>query len=156
MSTLKAGLMGLMLAIAAVSAVPWVIAHEGATRVTKERMDLMKGMADSMKIMGAMFKGEAVFDPAVIAEQAGFLAEHASQIPTTTPEGSYQHPSEALPVIWQAWDDYVADANALKDESTKLEAIANNGADQTSARDQFAKLSKTCGACHDRFRKPKG
>lgn len=131
------------------------LAHDGAKGVTKERMDLMKDMADSMKTMGAMFKGETAFDPAVVADRAGYLAEHAPMIPDMTPEGSNDHPSEALPVIWEAWDDYVAEAKALADEGTKLVEAANNGADQAAVREQFVKLGKTCGTCHDRFRKPK-
>lgn len=145
----------LTLAFSVAAATPWVFAHSGASGVTKERMDVMKGMADAMKIMGAMFKGETTFDPTVVAEKAGFLARHAATIPEMTPEGSNDHPSEALPVIWEAWDDYVADARALEEESARLIEIARNGADQTAAREQYVKLGKTCGTCHDRFRKPK-
>ncbi len=145
--------MALALTIEATSS--WVWAHSGATGITKERMDLMKGMASSMKVMGAMFKGETAFDPAVVAEKAGLLAEHATKIPEMTPEGSNDHPSEALPVIWQAGDDYVADAETMADEGRKLVEIATNGAEQAVAREQYVKLGKTCGTCHDRFRKPK-
>lgn len=143
----------LALAIAGVSSLGF--AHGGAKGVVKERMDLMKDMADSMKVMGAMFKGETAFDPAVVAEKASFLADHAPMIAKMTPEGSNDHPSEALPIIWQAWDDYVADADALAEEGAKLVEIANNGADQAAVRAQYVKLGKTCGTCHDRFRKPK-
>lgn len=148
-------LTGLLLVSLASGTASLVSAHSGATGITKERMDLMKGMADSMKTMGAMFKGEVMFDSAVVAEKAGFLAEHAPMIPEMTPEGSNDHPSEALPVIWEAWDDYVADAKAMAEEGQKLAEIANNGADQAAAREQYVKLGKTCGTCHDRFRKPK-
>lgn len=148
-------LAGLAVALAICGASSWGFAHTGATGMVKERMDLMKGMADSMKVMGAMFKGETAFDPAVVVEKAGFLAEHAPMILDMTPEGSGDHPSEALPVIWQAWDDYVADADALAEEGSKLVEIAIDGADQAAMREQYVKLGKTCGTCHDRFRKPK-
>ena len=151
----KVALVGLALALAASTISSLVFAHSGATGVMKERMDLMKGMADSMKIMGAMFKGETAFDPAVVMENAGFLVEHAPMIPEMTPEGSNDHPSEALPVIWQAWYDYVADSDALAEEGAKLVDLVKNGADQAAAREQYVKLGKTCGTCHDRFRKPK-
>jgi cytochrome c556 len=151
----KPALTGIAVAVAIGGASSLCLAHSGASGVVKERMDLMKDMADSMKAMGAMFKGETAFDPAMVAKQAGFLADHAPMIPDMTPEGSNDHPSEALPAIWQAWDDYVTDSEALAAESAKLVDIVNNGADQAAARDQFLKLSKTCGTCHDRFRKPK-
>ncbi len=88
----------------------WVLARSGATGVTKERMDLMKDMADAMKAMGMIFKGEAPFTPATVAKEAGFLADHAMMIPNLTPPGSGDHPSEMLPIVWRAWDDYVQSA----------------------------------------------
>ena len=155
MTRSKFALAGLTLVLAVGGAASWGFAHSGAEGVVKERMDLMKRMADSMKVMGAMFKGETAFDPAVVAEKASFLAKHAPMIPDMTPEGSNDHPSEALPVIWQAWDDYVADADALAKEGGRLVEIADNSADHPAAREQYIKLGKTCGTCHDRFRKPK-
>ena len=152
----KGLLIHLTFAATVMAAAPWAFAHSGAEGVVKERMDAMKGMAESMKIMGAMFKGETAFDPAVMAEKAGFLAEHAAMIPAMTPEGSNDHPSEALPVIWEAWDDYLTDARALGEESAMLIELAKKGADQAAMRAQYVKLGKTCGTCHDRFRKPKG
>lgn len=155
MAQSKTALTGFTLVLAIGGVSSWSFAHSGATGVMKERMDLMKGMADSMKVMGAIFKGETAFDPAVVVENAGFLVEHAPTIPDLTPEGSNDHPSEALPAIWQAWDDYVADSDALVKEGAKLVEIVNNGADQAAASAQYVELGKTCGTCHDRFRKPK-
>lgn len=146
---------GLTLALAIGSTASLVYAHSDAHGVMKERMDAMKGMGDAMKAMGAMFKGQATFEPAVVAEKAGNIAKHAKMIPELTPEGSNEKPSEALPIIWQDWDSYVETADLLAEEGGKLVEIANNGADERAAKIQFAKVSKTCGACHEKFRKPK-
>jgi len=143
------------LALAVAGGASLVDAHSSATGVVKERMDLMTGMADAMKVIGPMFKGEAPFQPQIVAEKAAYLAEHADKIPLLTPEGSNEHPSEALPAIWQDWDRYVAEANFMAEEGRKLVAIAENGAEFDETRAQFVKLSKTCGTCHDDFRKPK-
>lgn len=143
------------LAFFACSTISSISAHNGATGVMKGRMDLMKGMADAMKIMGRMFKGEIPLKLATVFEKAGFLADHARTIPDLTPKGNDGHPSEVLPLIWQEWDDYVVDANTLAEESAKLLAPASDRADETEARAQYVKLGKTCGTCHDRFRKPK-
>ncbi len=145
----------LALTVVVVGGASLVNAHGGAKGVVKERMDLMKGMADAMKVMGPMFKGEAPFQPEIVAEKAAYLAEHADKIPHLTPEGSNEHPSEALPAIWQDWDRYVAEATLLGEEGAKLVAIAKNGADLDETRAQFVRVSKTCGTCHDDFRKPK-
>ena len=131
-------------------------AHDGAMGVAKERMDMMKGMADAMKAMGPMFKGEAPFDPEIIATSAGYLAKNARTIPDLTPEGSNALPSEALGAIWQDWDRYVDMSKQLADEGAKLVEISGNGHDLETVRAQFAKLGRTCGTCHDAFRKPKG
>lgn len=143
------------IALAIAGSISLVDAHSGAKGVVKERMELMKGMADAMKVMGPMFKGETAFQPEVVAEKAAYLAEHAEKIPVLTPDGSNDHPSEALPTIWNDWDRYVAEANALAEEGAKLVAIAENGAELDETRAQFVKVSKTCGTCHDDFRKPK-
>ncbi len=132
-----------------------VQAHDGAMGVTKERMDIMKGMADAMKAMGLMLKGEAPFDPEIIATSAGYLVKNARTIPDLTPKGSNALPSEALDAIWQDWDRYVDSANQLADEGAKLVEISENGHDLDTVRAQFAKLGRTCGSCHDAFRKPK-
>ena len=77
------------------------------------------------------------------------------EIPDLTPDGSNEDPSEALPIIWQEWDGYVESAELLAIEGGKLVEIASNGAEQRAAKIQFAKVSKTCGTCHEKYRKPK-
>ena len=147
--------LGLSLAVAVGGTTSLVNAHSGAMGVVKERMELMKGMGDAMKTMGTMFKGQADYDPAIVAEKAAYLADHASEIPDLTPEGSNEDPSEALPIIWQEWDGYVESSELLASEGAKLVEIANNGAEERAAKIQFAKVSKTCGTCHEKYRKPK-
>ena len=153
--TPKLMVIGLSLAVAVGGTASLVYAHSGAKGMVKERMEMMKGMGDAMKTMGAMFKGEAPFEPAVVAKKAALLAKHAKMIPDMTPEGSNDDPSEALPIIWQEWDGYVTSANKLADEGEKLVGVASNGAELAETRAQFINVSKTCGTCHDRFRKPK-
>jgi cytochrome c556 len=151
----KLPVLGLSLAMALAGATSLVQAHSGAKGVVQERMEMMKGMGDAMKAMGPMFKGEAPFDAGVIAEKAAHLAEHARKIPEMTPEGSMDHPSEALPIIWEDWDGYVESAEKLAKEGAELHEVASNGADEAETRAQFLEVSKTCGGCHDNFRKPK-
>lgn len=132
-----------------------VDAHSDAEGVVKERMTLMEDLADAMKAMGVMFKGEAVFEAAIVTDKAGLLVDHANKIPIMTPEGSNNHPSEALPLIWEAWDGYVASAKELAEASAKLADMAENDAGETETKLQYLKVRETCGSCHDRFRKPK-
>ncbi len=150
---------GLILALAIGSTASLVYAHSDSHGevhgVMKERMDGMKDMAGAMKAMGTMFKGQAIFEPAVVAEKASDIAEHEKMIPELTPEGSNSRPSEALPIIWQEWGSYIETAKLLAEEGTKLAEIANEGADQRVTRVQFTKVSKTCGTCHGKYHQPR-
>ena len=81
-------------------ATSYALAHEGATGVVKERMDLMKGQAKQMKLIGEMAKGKKKFDAAKAAAAAHDLGATAKKIPDLFPEGSNKHPSEALDAVW--------------------------------------------------------
>ena len=69
----------------------------------------------------------------------------------TGPEAGYE--TEALPEIWQQfdefsmrWDDYVQAAERLE--------ASINARDLEAARDRTRELGETCKGCHDSFRKP--
>ena len=76
------------------------LAHEEATGVVKERMDLMECQKDDMKLIGDMAKGKTPFDPAKAAEAARDIETTSGKIPDLFPEGSTGHPSEAKEEIW--------------------------------------------------------
>jgi cytochrome c556 len=76
------------------------LAHEGATGVVKERMDLMESQKDAMKLIGDMAKGKTPFDAAKAAEAARDISVTAKKIPELFPEGSGGDKSEALPAVW--------------------------------------------------------
>ena len=56
-------------------AVPLALAHEEATGVVKERMDLMDSQKDAMKIIGLMAKGKTPFDGPKAAAAAKDIEE---------------------------------------------------------------------------------
>lgn len=64
--------------------------------------------------------------------------------------------SEALPAIWQNWDDFSQKAAAAAELSAMLaEAVDNE--DLKAAGDLSRKLTAACAACHDVYRgKPDG
>jgi cytochrome c556 len=77
----------------------FAFAHEGATGVVMERMDLMKGQQKQMKLIGDMAKGKKKFDAAKAAAAARDLGKSTKKIPDLFPEGSNNHPSEALDAV---------------------------------------------------------
>ena len=137
------------------SVVGMTVAHEGATGIVKERMDMMKSMGDASKAIGKMIKDQTAFDAAQIAEHADTINTQSQHILTHFPEGSLQHASEALPSIWENWPQFEQITQQLQTESAALVDVAENGGDKKAVMRQFAKMGKTCKSCHEDFRKKK-
>jgi cytochrome c556 len=127
------------------------LAHEGATGVVKERMDLMKGQQKHMKLIGDMAKGKTGFDAAKAAKAARDLGQSTHRIPELFPKGSGGHPSEALDAVWTDWDRFTEDAK-------KAEASANDLASSLEAtppddwKAAFKTMVDACKSCHESFR----
>ena len=131
-----------------------VFAHSGATGIVKERMELMKSIAEQMKTVGKMIKGEDDFDADKVANAARMIVDHAEKVPEMFPEGSNDAPSEALPAIWQDWETFLQLTADMKLQAGNLLAAAANATDVNGIRPQFGAVGKTCSACHEDFRKP--
>jgi cytochrome c556 len=155
-------------------------AHEGATGIVKERMDLMSAIGDSTKAMRDMFSGEKPYDADAVRQNARAIAERSGErITELFPEGSTDHTSDALPAIWQDWDEFAALADDLAVTAEGLALAAGNtgaaadtGGDMgalmgggTTAQPQtaeeigalpaseaFSMMGDVCSACHTKFR----
>jgi cytochrome c556 len=62
--------------------------------------------------------------------------------------------TDAKPEIWSEWDKFLAAAEALANESSKLAAVAQSG-DMEAIGAQVKKVGAACGDCHKPYRKPK-
>src|SRR6056297_3750192 len=103
-------------------------AHSGATGVVKERMDAMKSMGEAIKRIKPMMSGEAAYDEAAVHAAAQSIADEAGEAMTSKfPEGSTDHPSEALPRTWDEWERFAALANQLEMAANGLAMAAGNG-----------------------------
>lgn len=128
-------------------------AHGGATGVVKERMEIMKSIQDHMKTVGEMIQGKRDFTADDAKTAAENIARHADELPHKFPEGTTDHPSEALPSIWKDWDRFVSIAEELETSALALAIAAGNSADAGDLRPHFAAVGETCTACHEGFRK---
>lgn len=126
-------------------------AHQGAHGVILARMTLMEDFGTSMRVMSAMFKAETPYDPDVLARQSATLSSLSKRIPGLFPSGSIQKPSEATPAIWQNWKEFQQMTRDLIVQSNLLAEQANT-LSAKDARRQFARIAKTCTACHTKFR----
>ena len=130
------------------------LAHEGATGVVKERMDLMKGQQDAMKLIGEMAKGKTPFDAAKASAAAREIETTAKQIHKLFPEGSDGGPSEALPAIWGQWDRFSGDADDLAEVAGAL-VNSFDGSTHDDWKAEFKRVTNACKSCHQDFRKKK-
>jgi cytochrome c556 len=126
------------------------LAHEGATGVVKERMDLMKGQGKQMKVIGDMATAKNKYNAAKAAAAARDLEKTTKKIPDLFPEGSNKHPSEALDAVWKEWDRFKGDAQDAEAAAKALgAALEASGQDWKAA---FQKMTDACKSCHETFR----
>jgi cytochrome c556 len=125
------------------------LAHEGATGVVKERMDLMKDQQKDLKLIGDMAKGKTAFDAAKAAAAARDLGTTSKKIPDLFPAGSNGHPSDALPAVWQDWNKFTGNAKDLESIANELTSSLDGSGDW---RPLLGKVSDACKSCHETFR----
>ena len=134
----------------------FVVAHEGATGIVKERMDHMKSIKDAMKGLAPIMKGQVPYDASAVRAYARALAAKGGTAMTDLfPEGSIHGPSEALPAIWTDWQGFAASAQELEAAAGLLVETAGNPRDGSTSdpTKAFSRVVGTCRGCHDDFRK---
>lgn len=133
------------------------LAHGGATGIVKDRMDGMMAMGKALGTVADMFKGNAAFDAAKVAEAARIVEGHAAEMGSLFPDTKASREgkgTEALPSIWENKGDFLAIAKDLENKSADLAMVAATN-DQAQIRRSFGEMAKTCSACHSDYRKAK-
>ena len=120
-------------------------AHGGATGIVKQRMDAMVDIGRATKAIRDAIQRSR---PDAVRGAAARIAEHAAEIPKLFPDGSFHHPSEALPAI--STDRAAFDALAAKLAGAAQELAANPDVPRAAER-----LAEACTQCHKRFRADK-
>jgi cytochrome c556 len=138
------------LAIALTAAVPLAsLAHEGATGVVKDRMDLMSAMGKELKSVGQKISTNR--NLASISDSATKIKAMSENIPKLFPPGSLAKPTDAKPAIWEKWDQFEGHVGDLQKSLDALAAVAPSG-DPKQVSDRFKAVDRSCAACHDDFR----
>ena len=127
------------------------VGHEGATGIVKARMDMMKSLGQSTKILTAMYGEKIPHDPAVVENEARWIASQAQQIARLFPKGSKDWPSEARLEIWQNWPAFRELAEDLAQKSEQLASRAASAPPAETSAD-FRAVIGVCGSCHKKFR----
>jgi len=124
------------------------IAHEHATGVVKERMDVMTEMARHQKAISQHLKNKN--DVRSVKADAEAIAESARHVPHLFPKGSTQAPTQARPAIWQSWPDFETKSKALEAAARAL--AQTDPADGQAMAAASAAVTRACGACHEKYR----
>lgn len=109
------------------------LAHSGATGVVKERMDGMVALGNVVKELTPMMRGQTPYDADSVRAGADVMIEHGGeQMTRLFPEGSDGMPSQALPTVWEDWEEFTALAEqlALRAEGLKLSTDVGLAASQ--------------------------
>lgn len=130
------------------------ISAEDLAAAVKERRDLMKKtVAPAAKLGGQMIKGVEPFDAAKAAKAMSNISAVPDKYVTLFPKGT-EHgaiaDSEALPKIWEDFDNFKALAMKLKDASAKAAGAAAQGKGTFTAA--FNDMTKVCKECHETYR----
>jgi cytochrome c556 len=130
------------------------ISAEDLAAAVKERRDLMKKtVAPAAKLGGQMVKGVEPFDADKAAKAMNDINAVPDKYVTLFPKGT-EHgavkDSEALPKIWEDFDNFKAIAMKLKDASAKAAGAAAQGKGTFTAA--FNDMTKVCKECHESYR----
>ena len=125
-------------------------AHSGVKdKNVKERMMVMKAMADNTKIIGQMLKGKTSFDE----NQAKLALERLSSLSLKTPKvfevNAADPKSEAKPTIWDEFDEFT---KLSKDLAETTEVLAGSVSTINDLRPALKRVSSGCKACHSKYR----
>ena len=125
-------------------------AHSGVKdKNVKKRMMLMKEMAGNTKIIGQMLKGKTSFDTIQVKLALERLSALSLETPKVFTINATDPKSEAMPNIWDEFDEFTKLSKDLAETSIVL---ANSVATIEDLRPALKKVSSGCKACHSRYR----
>lgn len=124
------------------------LAHSGVKDPNvMARMNLMGEVKDNMGVLGGMAKGKMAFDADKAAMAKAGLIANAQAIPAAFEINAMDPKSEALPAIWENWEDFVTKASAMETAVGTLD-VSSAEAIQGGLRS----VGGSCGGCHKSYR----
>ncbi|RIK94737.1 MAG: cytochrome C [Proteobacteria bacterium] len=119
----------------------------------KYRQSLMEAVGGDMAALTNILKyGLTV--PGAAQVHAEGLASHAKLTTVAFERKVTAGPTDAEPAIWEKPDEFAQSVQKFEAETAKLVDVAKNG-DLAALGAQVKATGKSCGSCHDSFRKPK-
>ena len=112
-----------------------------------ERSKLMQNIRLEFSVLGRMSREKIEFDESLATSARLNLLRFAASTPAIFEDDDLSINSEALPAIWENWDDFVSKSEDLE--------FALEGVDTSTLIDLRASLGNVgaaCGSCHQKYR----
>ncbi|SLN34397.1 Cytochrome c-556 [Falsiruegeria litorea R37] len=110
----------------------------------------MMGLDDDLKLMIAMAKGEKAMDADAAQAAVQRIKAGTPEIATLFKAPETDPKSEALPTIWDEFDQFTTLAQELEQAAAKAAPTIQ---DRPTLAQAVANIGGACRACHRRFRK---
>ena len=107
----------------------------------------MKSMGGAAKALGGMASGEVAYDAAAAEAAKQVLIAASADIGAKFTNNNADPASEALPAVWEKWDDFLAKGKALGDAAGALDV-----ASAESIGAGMAGVGGSCKGCHTDYR----
>ena len=112
-----------------------------------ERSKLMQNIRLEFSVLARMSREKIEFDESLAESARLNLLKLAASTPTIFEDDDLPINSEALPAIWENWDDFVS-------KSEDLEFVLE-GVDTSTLidlRGSLGNVGAACGSCHQKYR----
>jgi cytochrome c556 len=119
----------------------------------KYRQSLMEAIGGDMAAIGDILK-YGMNLPGHVVVHADSMASHAKLVAAAFERKVTAGPTDSEPAIWEKPDEFAQKVKNFETETTKLAEVAR-GSDPAALGAQVKAVGKSCGGCHEGFRKPK-
>ena len=138
------GLVSLSLSLVFLSSGTIVLAAESGY---VERSNLMQNIRSEFSVLARMAQEKTQFDESLAESTRLTLLNLAASAPTIFEDNELPINSEALPAIWENWEDFVSKS---EDFEFALEGIETSTL--IDLRSSLGNVGATCGSCHQKYR----
>ena len=119
----------------------------------KYRQSVMESVGGDMAAIANIMKYGLPLTGNIVTHAEG-LASHAKLVSSAFERKATGGPNDSEPAIWEKTDEFKEKSKAFETETAKLVEVAKAG-DGAALGVQMKATGKSCGGCHDSFRKPK-
>ncbi len=129
--------------------------EQQAESAINTRKSVVRLFAFNMAPINAMARGNQEFDAALVERNARRIAALAPMLPeafAAMDTRAFDLETEALPVIWDEFEEFQQRANNLIEGANNLAAVAAAGNQAETIRTAGSIGRTYCGGCHEMFR----